>query len=79
VLCGGPDGTFYYYSLDYSLHCDMFRSADGGLSWTDPVSAYGGDKYWMTVDQTGGLGSGNIYMTWSGAQDFTRSVDGGLT
>jgi hypothetical protein len=79
VVCGSRQGVFYYYSLDLFFNYGMFRSVDGGQSWTGPISAYGGDKGWMAVDQTGGIGDGNIYAIWTGTYEFTRSVDGGLT
>ncbi len=77
VLDVDADGTFYYYSLSVTniYSCEMFRSQDGGLSWTGPVSAWGGDKPWIAVDRTSGIGRGNIYATWSGG-GFTRSTDG---
>lgn len=82
VLGAGADGTFYYCSLrgDFSVH--FFRSFDGGVTWGSQLPAFGGDKQWFTIDRTGGIGHGNIYMPWSinagccGDQTFTRSTNG---
>ena len=46
--------------------------------------ALGGDKEWMAIDTTGGLGRDNIYQVWSPEANvhtnrdfiFTRSSDG---
>lgn len=90
VLTFDTSGTFYYYSLQPnrgpgSWACYMYTSADGGATWPVETYAYGGDKAWVTVDRTGGMGDGNIYVAWSqfagccpGAT-FTRSTDGGAT
>ena len=77
VLDADADGNFYFYSLDRSYDCHMFISTDGGVSWSEPIDAHGGDKPWMTIDRTGGIGNGNVYCTWGG--DFIRSTDGGHT
>ena len=84
VLAADADGNFYYYSLTASspYTCQMFKSIDGGLSWEGPIDAYGGDKAWMAIDRTGGVGHGNIYCAWDyagccGDDWFTRSIDGG--
>jgi hypothetical protein len=82
VLGVTSDGVFYYYSLsfvddpyDYFMH----RSEDAGLSWSDGVYAYGGDKGWFAIDDTGGVGDGHIYSYWSDGQgeSFSRSTDRG--
>lgn len=81
VLDADNSGNFYYYGLtlpDEGGHRypgELFKSIDGGNSWTGPVRAVDGDKQWMTVDRTGGVGDGNIYVLW--ALKFARSVDGG--
>jgi hypothetical protein len=62
----------------------LYQSANGGVTFPLDVYAFGGDKEWMVIDKTGGIGSGNIYQAWSPAASccgpnlFTRSVDGGL-
>jgi hypothetical protein len=70
VLTSDLDGTIYYYALQPDrgpgrYACYMYRTSDAGLTWDQEVYAYGGDKEWVTVDQTTGLGSGNIYVSWS--------------
>lgn len=89
VLGAGPDGRFYYYALqpdrgpgDWA--CYMYHSDDGGITWPDEVYAWGGDKAWMTIDQTSGIGRGNIYIKWNlsftcCSGSFTRSTDRGQT
>jgi hypothetical protein len=85
VLEADSAGRIYYNSLQGNFLCDMFISTDGGMNWTAPIPAFGGDKLWMTVDRTGGMGDGHVYLAWSvnagccGNNIFTRSVDGGLT
>jgi hypothetical protein len=86
VLDFDAEGNFYYLSLrvDGGYWCDLFTSIDAGISWGPAVYAFGGDKAWMAVDRTGGIGHGNIYQAWdyAGCCDddwFTRSTDGGQT
>lgn len=78
VLDVDADGNFYFYSLKEDLSCDLFKSVDGGVTWPQKVAALGGDKEWMVIDRTGGMGHGNIYGMWSPGC-FARSTDGGLT
>jgi hypothetical protein len=83
VLDSDRSGGIYYYSLSTAtgFTCEMFKSTDGGVSWSGAVPAYGGDKAWMTIDRAGGLGDGNIYcFSRDGVSTtivLTRSVDGG--
>jgi len=87
VLASDADGIFYYLGVitNGNLHCDLFRSTNGGISWQSLGLAEGGDKEWMTIDTTTGPGRGNIYQAWSPAynfannpdQIFSRSTDGG--
>lgn len=88
VLAADSRGTFYYNSLRSSggtLLCDVFRSTDGGVSWSAPLFAQGGDKAWMVLDRSGSVSDGNLYEAWStaagccGTNTFTRSTDGGFT
>lgn len=88
VLFSDAGGSFFYLSLGRSgelFTTQLFRSTDGGLSWSriGPTD-FGGDKPWAAVDPTGGIGGGNIYVSWGsiGCCDnriFMRSVDGGMT
>ncbi len=77
VICADADGNFYYNSLEQDFTTDVFRSNDGGAVWGPEVFAHGGDKQWMTIDQTGGIGRGNIYSYWTESVNFTRSINGG--
>jgi hypothetical protein len=81
------NGDFHYMTLSSRLCnfcCEMLTSNDGGVTWSTPIDALGGDKEWMVIDRTGGPGDGNIYAVWNGlisAYDpttpFIRSIDGG--
>ena len=80
------EGRLYYNSLKVvgSVYtCDLFKSWDGGATWGPAQFAWGGDKQWMTIDRTGGIGHGHIYQSWSifGSccvdSTFNRSTDGG--
>ncbi len=82
VLSYDRNGTFYFSSLAAGFRADVFKSTDRGVTWLPPVSAFGGDKQWITVDRTLGSGSGHVYESWSvtgsccGNNIFTRSIDG---
>jgi len=84
VLGSDPDGNFFYSSLSTLASVEVFKSTDGGMTWQLPVPASGGDKQWMTLDRTNGIGRGNIYQIWNvqftccPPNDFTRSTNGGL-
>lgn len=87
VLDYDADGRFYYNSLrtQPNFNSEIFTSDDGGFSWSGPTFAFGGDKQWMAIDRTGGIGRGNIYQAWNTAgnqyfpRTFNRSIDGGMT
>lgn len=78
-------GRLYYQSLDGNFLNQFFTSLDAGSSWGSPVDAYGGDKNWMVVDKSGGIGEGHVYGSWQrffaccDPDTFTRSVDGALS
>ena len=81
-------GTFFYLSLLQTFCENMYRSTNGGQSWTQlqPESlAGGGDKQWFTIDKTGGPGHGFQYQSSDGINcsgsgvQFQRSTDGGIT
>ena len=85
VLDSDSQGRIYYNSLttvgsDYICH--VFRSSDGGMTWDAGTFAQGGDKQWMTIDKSGGVGDGHIYAYWTSFYSscypgfFTRSLDG---
>ncbi|MDQ6860378.1 MAG: glycoside hydrolase [Verrucomicrobiota bacterium] len=85
VLASDEAGRFFYLSLLQSFYDDMWRSLDGGVSWTDLAPATGGDKQWFTIDRTNSSGHGFQYQYWSTAgnnyngRQFSRSTDGGFT
>jgi hypothetical protein len=85
VLAADPFGNFYYSSLSSLESVEVFKSTDGGVTWSGPVPAFGGDKQWMVTDGTGGIGAGNLYQIWNvqfsccGNADFTRSTNGGAS
>jgi len=86
VLGVDTAGNFYYNSLTsngYDFTCKVFKSFDGGATWNNGTDAHGGDKQWMTIDHTGGQGTGNIYSYWTSYYSsclpgfFTRSTNEG--
>jgi len=81
-------GTFFYLSLLQTFCENMYRSTNGGQSWTELQPdglAGGGDKEWFTIDKTGGPGHGFQYQSSDGFNcsgsgvQFQRSTDGGIT
>lgn len=85
VLDSDSNGNFYYQSLRETFDVDVFKSTDGGLTWGPPVPEFGGDKNWLAIDKSGGVGDGNLYGIWQrffgccGRNIFTRSTNGGLS
>jgi hypothetical protein len=87
VLFSNDAGRFFYLSLLQNFFDDMWRSTDGGQSWTNLGAATGGDKQWFTIDNTNSTGHGFQYQCWSsamggssfGGRQFTRSTDSGMT
>jgi len=71
-------GNFYYMTLHGGFDCYLFKSKDGGRTWGGGVYAVGGDKEWITIDKTGGIGDGNIYQAWTN-ETGNRSTDGGAS
>jgi hypothetical protein len=85
VLTYNSQGDFYYNSLKVIggvFSCQVFTSTNGGMTWGLPTEALGGDKQWMIVDRTGGMGHGLLYQAWNTAAGccadttFNRSTDG---
>src|SRR5439155_1488779 len=81
-------GTFFYLSLLQTFCENVYRSTNGGQSWTELQAdglAGGGDKQWFTIDKTGGPGHGFQYQSSDGINcsgsgvQFQRSTDGGIT
>jgi hypothetical protein len=85
VLGSTDIGNFFYLSLMSSFFDSMWRSLNGGQSWTNIAPARGGDKQWFTIDNTNSTGHGFQYQSWStdgnnyNGRQFTRSTDGGFT
>jgi dockerin type I repeat protein len=87
VLNSNETGNFFYLSLLQTFCDDMWRSLNGGQSWTrlpPEGGGGGGDKEWFTIDKTNGMGHGFQYQAWSTAAacsggQFSRSTDGGVT
>lgn len=89
VLDFDKDGNFYYNSLTSdaanNMTCKVFKINDGGVEWDEGVEAQGGDKQWMTIDRTDGMGAGNNYSYWTQYWSscypgcFTRSIDLGVS
>jgi len=85
-------GNFYYQSMGHGSvnQSSLFKSMDGGVTWSDPVDQFLGDKNWLAIDKSGGSSTGNIYSTWRFSDHahpdpsyvpkyFIRSVDGGVS
>jgi len=85
VLDFDAEGNLYYNSLKNDFTCDVYKITDGGVDWGAPFPAYGGDKQWMRIDKTSGIGAGNNYSNWNSSFTtcapgfFTRSTDGSNT
>jgi hypothetical protein len=85
VLGTDSNGTFFYLSLLESFFDDIWSSAGGGITWTRLAAATGGDKQWLAIDRTNGIGARNLYQAWStagnnyGGRQFSRSTNGGFT
>ena len=60
VLNSNETGNFFYLSLRETFYDDMWRSTNGGSSWTRLTfgDVTGGDKQWFTIDRTNGPGHG---------------------
>ena len=85
VLVCDASGNFFYLSLLQTFFDDIWRSITGGQSWTRIGPATGGDKQWITIDNTNSSGHGFQYQSWStagnnyGGRQFSRSSNGGVT
>ncbi len=85
VLAANDAGRFFYLSLLENFFDDMWRSLNGGASWTRLGPATGGDKQWFAIDNTNSTGHGFQYQYWSpdgnnfGGRQFSRSTNGGAT
>lgn len=85
VLDFDGEGNLYYNSLRGNFACDVYKIEDGSFTWEGPFPAFGGDKQWMRIDRTNGIGSRNNYSNWNESFTtcspgyFTRSTDGSQT
>ncbi len=87
VLDFDADGNFFYNSLTVdnanNMWCDVFRITDGGVEWDEGTFAQGGDKQWMRIDRTEGMGADHNYSFWNASYSIcypdalTRSANGG--
>lgn len=94
-------GNVYLCFVDYNLNMTgggdyLIKSTNDGLTWApakkildafDDALKYPIDRPWMTIDKSGGINDGNIYITskpapWVSAPNrnyFVTSTDGGET
>jgi hypothetical protein len=78
-------GRFLFLSLLMSFDVTLWRSLDGGQTFTNIAPAKGGDKQWFTIDNNPlSMGHGFQYQFWDNASpfaphEFSRSTDGGFT
>jgi len=84
VLAADSKGDFYYLSRSTGYCSQVFKSSDGGESWSAPVPSFGGQLPWIAIDHTAGIGNGNVYISWNHLAScesggFTRSIDGGTS
>ncbi len=89
VLEVDTEGVFYFWSeIFFPVFGQyVYKSFTGGVTWEepfpveDPVTS--GDKPWIAIDRTGGVGNGNVYGGWTNftleGMCFVRSIDGGET
>ena len=87
-LAADNAGRLFYNSLQQSFCMDVFLSTNGGATWPTSATAFGGDKNWIAVDRSGGIGDGNIYGIWQpgalcsstpAGRLFTRSTNHGAS
>jgi len=85
VLGADDTGRFFYLSLLQSFDVTLWRSINGGQTFTNFAPAKGGDKQWFVIDNTAtSTGHGFQYQFWDNASpfapnEFSRSTDGGFT
>ena len=89
VLSVDSSGNFYYWSETHSpvFGQYVYKSFNDGITWEAPFPvedpATSGDKGWIAIDRTGGIGDGHVYGGWTNFHlngvCFVRSIDGGET
>ncbi|TMK54918.1 MAG: exo-alpha-sialidase [Actinobacteria bacterium] len=70
-------GTAYFECVDFGLGTggdaivDVYKSKDGGKTWSDPVAAFSQlktqiliDRPYLAIDDSGGPRDGTVYLTW---------------
>ncbi|MGH9367820.1 MAG: sialidase family protein [Thermoanaerobaculia bacterium] len=93
----GSDGAAYVAALALSPVASpdhemlVYRSTDGGSTWSDPTVLPFIDREWLVVDRTSGTRRGTLYLHGNAVRDrtvdgderivftFYRSTDGGAT
>src|SRR6267142_5205612 len=71
VLGCDDTGRFLYLSLLQSFFTTMWRSLNGGQTFTNIGPATGGDKQWFVVDNTpASMGHGFQYQFWDNASPY---------
>jgi hypothetical protein len=76
----GPDGTAYFATLPLHYESDadhemlVYRSPDGGKTWSEPVHLPFIDREYLAVDRTNGRRRGLVYLHGNAVADPT--VDG---
>jgi hypothetical protein len=85
VLHSDDTGRFLYLSLLQTFDVTLWRSLNGGQTFTNIGPAKGGDKQWFAIDNNPtSTGHGFQYQFWDNASpfapgEFSRSTDGGFT
>ncbi len=80
VLAADAQGNIFYHTIRCAqlFRCGyLFRTEDGGVSWQGPFPTFAGDKPWLAIDRTDGIGGGNVYLV--SQLLIARSIDGGAT
>src|SRR6266850_1763246 len=75
----GPESSAYFaavFGISLEAGTVFFRSSDGGMNWSSPVTLYGAwDRPYIAVDTTGGKYNGRIYVNHSyNVPDFEVSL-----
>ncbi len=88
LVKANAQGVFYYWSEVFRPNYAqfMYRSTDGGQTWATPTDIEdptNGDKPWLAIDNTGGIGDGHLYGGWNhfdlGGYCYVESTDDGAT